>query len=398
MCSSSTLAFDGVGDVQLLAINSALMALSLCDRYQVPWSGPLAAVRVGMLPSRRIVVNPLFESNQVQDLLGIVNEAGKPLYMLDLLVVGSKAGIVTFESRSNTNEITSADVKHALTVGHSALLEFLGLQRTFRFQYKNRTYSPDSAFELQVQHGKKGNVYESAHTSCVRLIACLDKEIVREDGRGRREMRAFEGAVSSLPIVHGSSSFNLGDTSTICLSTLGSRKTSLKVHPYVGQAYEKTFFVHHNVPPYAKNHVGKFGSNRYTLGKSSIWYLAKHRLIGLYLEQGLFVESAINPVIPPSLEFPCTIRVSSDVLTADGGATCASVCAASLSLLDAGVQLKKPVAAVSVGFRDGHVILDPTNREIKEGQVELKVAVSLVPTMKGGLLSHSRRGPKKVSL
>ena len=97
----------------------------------------------------------------------------------------------------------------------------------------------------------------------------------------------------------------------------------------------------------------------------------------LSLEQGLFIESAINPVIPPPLEFPCTIRVSSDVLTADGGATCASVCAASLSLLDAGVELKKPVAGVSVGVSEGQIILDPTYREIKQGQVELKVAVSI---------------------
>lgn len=164
-------------------------------------------------------------------------------------------------------------------------------------------------------------------------ISIMEKD-KRADGRGIKELRPLTAEINVLPpVVHGSALFARGETMSVCLATLAPVEDKQYVDNYTGSSNEKRFILHYNFPPFSVGDTGRFGGqNRREIG------------------HGALAERSIAPVVPSAEEFPYAIRISSEIMESNGSTSMASVCAGVMSLLAAGVPLKRPVAGISVGL------------------------------------------------
>jgi polyribonucleotide nucleotidyltransferase len=387
---SLTLSVDHVHPYDILAMNGASAALMISD---IPFPMPVGAVRIGKVGGN-FVVNP-----NEEDLLERSD--------LDLIVAGTEDAILMVEA--GCNEIPEAEILDALDIAHGEIKKLCALQRDLREQAgkdKMEVEVPqvDEGLldALRASHGAALDDATQIFDKLERQDACkrvneeavaahsgdpedaefparsaaaqmafdkLEKSIIRQriaihkkrpDGRAETEIRPISIEVGLLPRAHGSALFTRGQTQALSVASLGTLKEEMRLDT-LGLETKKYYFHHYNFPPFS---VGEAGFMRGP----------KRRDIG----HGALAERSLLAVVPSIEEFPYTIRVVSDILESNGSSSMASVCGSSLSLMDAGVPLKRPVAGIAMGLikeGDDYVVLtDIAGVEDHLGDMDFKVA------------------------
>jgi polyribonucleotide nucleotidyltransferase len=365
----------------ILALIGASAALSISN---IPFEGPVGAVRVGYL-GKEFLINPTF--SQLQESL------------IDLVVAGTKGAVVMVEA--GAKEASKELILEAIKFGQETNQQIIQLQE----QLRDICGSPKMAFKvggvnpeleaaipatfkdkIAALIGKEkverdeassalkkelveelGTKYPSQEIISVfeskvkaELRASILERGIRPDGRHLTEIRPIDCKVGLLPRTHGSGLFTRGLTQVLNITTLGSAREE---QPLDGLTLEesKRFMHHYNFPPFSTGEVKRIG----TTGRREIGH-------------GALAERAIAPIIPSEEDFPYTIRLVSEVLSSNGSTSMASVCSSSLSLMDAGVPIKAPVAGVAMGLvSDGGryaVLTDIEGMEDAYGDMDFKVA------------------------
>ena len=380
------LSADPKFDPSSLALVGAGAALAISD---IPFLTTLAAVRVGHVDDQW-VINPTYDDI----------ERGK----LNIVVAAAEAGIVMVEAEAA--EVSEATVLEAIREGHEAcrkiikgiedlaakagkkkrevepppfnqeLYDEIAAKWGARLeevldtsnQAKIDSYAAVKALKKEVKAAyeedeekaaEAGKLYGKLNEDIFRRWVLKDKR--RPDRRAPNEIRNISCEVGVLPRTHGSSVFTRGETQALVTVTLGTKSDSQRQEKLEDAEYEKTFMVHYNFPPFS-------------VGEVSFLRGAGRREIG----HGMLAERALSAVIPSAEDFPYTIRVVSDILESNGSSSMATVCGGTLSLLDAGVPLKAPVAGIAMGLvTDGSefaVLTDIAGAEDHYGDMDFKVA------------------------
>lgn len=384
-----TLSVDGVNPYDILAMNGASAALMVSD---VPFPSAVGAVRIGKVDGN-FVVNPTEEQLLEAD--------------MDLVVAGTDDALLMVEA--GANEVPEAEILDALDIAHSAIKKLTAAQRELaekagkpKDEVVIEGPDQDLIAKITKSHGKAldkatqvedklerqaatkeveeavlekyaGDVnaedYAVTRAKAQKAFDALEKKIIREriavhkkrpDGRNETEIRKITIDVKPLPRTHGSALFTRGQTQALSVVALGTTREEMRLDN-LGLETSKRYFHHYNFPPFS---VGEAGFMRGP----------KRRDIG----HGALAERALVPMIPDQEAFPYTIRVVSDILESNGSSSMASVCGSSLSLMDAGVPLKRPVAGIAMGLikeGDDYTILsDIAGVEDHLGDMDFKVA------------------------
>ncbi len=384
---SIPLSVDHVNPYDILAMNGASAALMVSD---IPFPTPVGAVRIGKIDGN-FVVNP-----DEEDLLENTD--------LDLIVAGTEEAILMVEA--GANEIPEAEILDALDIAHDAIKKLCKAQRDLQKKAgkdKKDVVVPqvdEKLYRAIVRsHGRKLDRATSVQdkldrqdatkaveeevlakyapdeddaltrSEVARAFAKLEKTLVREriaikkvrpDGRKADEIRPISIDVSVSPRAHGSALFTRGQTQAFSVAALGTTREEMRLDT-LGLETSKRYFHHYNFPPFS---VGEAGFMRGP----------KRRDIG----HGALAERALVPMIPSQEEFPYVIRVVSDIFESNGSSSMASVCGSSLSLMDAGVPIKRPVAGIAMGLikeGDDYIVLsDIAGVEDHLGDMDFKVA------------------------
>jgi len=353
------LSADGENDPDILSINGASTALMVSD---IPWAGPLGAVRVGRVKGQ-FVANPTHAQMAESD--------------LDLVYVGSEKELVMFEG--SAREISEADFNAALQFGHDSCQPIIRAQKELaaRAGKAKRAITLNVVPEEILKEAKSlaggrmvpalltpgkmareaavkaltdevgaklvGKFGEEKVTEFVRKDAFyyIQKEAVRAlilddskrlDGRGFDDVRSIGSETGILPRAHGSALFSRGETQAVVLATLGTTEDAQEFDSYTGGNSEKQFILHYNFPNFSVGETGRIsGPGRREIG------------------HGALAERSIEPMVPKK-EFPYAVRVTCEIMESNGSTSMASVCGGSLALMDAGVPLIRPVAGISVGI------------------------------------------------
>jgi len=352
------LSADGINDSDILSMNGASAALAISD---IPFAGPIGAVRVGRIDGN-FVINPTHEERENSD--------------LDLIYVGNKTDVIMIEGQAD--EIPEEEFIKALHFAQAAVLKIVQGQEELvakcgkpKREYE-LTVAKDNLLEIayeiagdriedaiyaasKVERGKKvGALRDEVEAAITQRapeatdfdveqafeylqkkafrISIMEKG-VRADGRSIGDLRPLYGEVGTLPRVHGSAIFARGETQALAITTLAPADEKQHFDNYAGGEDEKRFILHYNFPPFSVGDCGRMGGiNRRDIGHGSL------------------AERSIEPVIPAESDFPYAIRVSSEVMESNGSTSMASVCAGTMALLDAGVPLIRPVGGISVGL------------------------------------------------
>lgn len=352
------LSADGENDSDILSINGASAALCISD---IPFAGPIGAVRVGRV-NGQFVVNPTHSQREYSD--------------LDLVYVGNKTDVIMIEGAAN--ELPEEEFIAALRFAQESIQGIVKAQEELAaLAGKAKRVVPlmlvkdellEVAYEIagdriegalyqpsKIARGKAVGALKDEVEATIKArypeatafeisqafdylqkkafrISILDK-LNRCDGRGIDQIRQLSGEASVLPRTHGSAIFARGETQALSIATLAPADEAQEMDTYAGGVDEKRFILHYNFPPFSVGETGRFGGqNRREIG------------------HGALAERSIEPVIPPKDKFPYAIRVSSEVMSSNGSTSMASVCSGVMALLDAGVPLIRPVAGISVGL------------------------------------------------
>src|ERR671921_1856556 len=387
---SIPLSIDHVHPYDILAMNGASAALMISP---VPLPTPVGAVRIGKIEGN-FVVNP-----SEADLVDSTD--------LDLVVAGTDEAILMVEA--GANEVSEAEMLDALDIAHSEIRKLCALQRELaekagkeKLAVEPPQVDEDLVRQIAESHGAQLDQATSVEDKLARQDATkaveeavleqysgdpesetyaeyrqraqlafdrLEKTIIRDriarqkrrpDGRAEREIRPISIEVSVAPRTHGSALFTRGQTQALSVAALGTLKEEMRLDT-LGLETQKFYWHHYNFPPFS---VGEAGFMRGP----------KRRDIG----HGALAERALVPVVPSTEDFPYTIRVVSDILESNGSSSMASVCGSSLSLMQAGVPLKRPVAGIAMGLikeGDDYIVLsDIAGVEDHLGDMDFKVA------------------------
>ena len=381
---ATVLSADQDNDPSILGMIGASSALSLSD---IPFDGPIAGAKVGRIDGE-FVLNPTHEELDLSD--------------IDLFVAGSENAIIMVEG--SAKEVKEEEILEAILFGHQSLQPVIDLQK----RMKSALGLPPRAFELQkpeetlyekvsavarekleetihiTEKGKRRErleeilqftfqelgavdessqkmqkiAFEEVFRKLVRKLILEKKE--RLDGRRLSEIRPISCEVGILPRTHGSALFTRGETQVLAVVTFGTSEDEQKINSLTGETY-KSFMLHYNFPPFSTGEVSPLRS-------------PSRREIG----HGALAERAILPVLPSSETFPYTIRIVSEVLESNGSSSMATVCGSSLSLMDAGVPVKAPVAGIAMGLilegGESAVLSDILGDEDHLGDMDFKVA------------------------
>ncbi len=380
------LSADTENDPDVVAINAASCALTLSD---IPFLGPIGAVRVGLLDGK-FVINPTY--NEMRD------------GQLRLMVVGTSEGIVMIEA--GANEVEEQTVVEAIEFGHAEIKKICAAISQLAAQYghpKREVQKPeiDEAYlgDLRARIGDRLedalDTQKHPKLESAEMVKALKKElkeaipeekeeerrklsenfeILRErifreqvlgekrrpDGRAFDQIRPIWIEVGSLPRTHGSAIFTRGETQALVTTTLGTAEDMQRMELFEGEA-KKRFMLHYNFPPFS-------------VGEVAFLRGAGRREIG----HGALAERALSAVLPAEEDWPYAMRVVSDILESNGSSSMATVCGASLSLMDAGVPIKAAVAGVAMGLvKEGEqyaVLTDIAGAEDHYGDMDFKVA------------------------
>lgn len=380
---ATVLSFDKENDADVMAVTAASAALHISE---IPFHGPVACVRMGRQDGK-FVVNPTSTQLQTSD--------------LNLIVAGSRDGIVMVEG--GAKQLPEDVMLDALFTAHQELQVLLDLQDELRKavgKAKREVVPPQrdealfarfekeavprikTAFEVTGKHERYAAVRKAEEEVVASLAGadadqakvlkgfCEDvkssvmrgaivKDGRRVDGRGLKDIRDISSEVGLLPRVHGSAVFTRGETQALVAATLGTSSDEQRIDSLLGEQF-KRFMLHYNFPPFS-------------VGEVKFLRSPGRREIG----HGALAERAIAAVLPEE-GYPYTIRVVSEVLESNGSSSMATVCGATLSLMDAGVPIQAPVAGIAMGLiKEGEeirVLSDILGDEDHLGDMDFKVA------------------------
>jgi polyribonucleotide nucleotidyltransferase len=395
------LSIDHEHPYDILAMNGASAALMISD---IPLPTPVGAVRIGKVDGN-FVVNP----NEPDLLADAENQSD-----LDLIVAGTEEAILMVEA--GANEIPEAEILDALDIAHAEIKKLCAMQRDLAAKVGKEkkvfeTIGVDEKLlgEIRGSHGSQLDAATQVEDKLDRQDATkeaeaailehyapaaaeaaseheqlaakerraavqmafdkLEKSIIREriavnkkrpDGRSENEIRDISIEVGVTPRTHGSALFTRGQTQALSVVAMGTLKEEMRIDT-LGLETKKYYWHHYNFPPFSVGEAGRMGG-------------VKRRDIG----HGALAERALAPMVPSIEEFPYSIRVVSDILESNGSSSMASVCGSSLSLMDAGVPIKRPVAGIAMGLikeGDDYVVLtDIAGVEDHLGDMDFKVA------------------------
>jgi polyribonucleotide nucleotidyltransferase len=381
---ATVLSADNAGAPDVLSLCGASAAFTISD---VPFDGPIAGVRVGRIDGK-LIANPTIEDLETSD--------------LDILVAARKGAIVMVEGGANIvpedeilealffaqeqiDPILEAQEELRRLAGRpkrefkapefdNALLDQVrelatpGLREAYSVKEKLERYAALDAFkadfmeklpeELAERRGEVSEALSKVKKAIVRGDIVNDGN--RLDGRGLADIRDISIETGFLPRTHGSALFTRGETQAIVVSTLGTSADEQRIDSLYGDVWNR-FMLHYNFPPYS-------------VGEAKMLRSAGRREIG----HGALALRSLQPVLPNAEEFPYTVRVVSEITESNGSSSMASVCGGSLSMMDAGVPLKAPVAGVAMGLiQEGDkfsVLSDILGDEDHLGDMDFKIA------------------------
>ena len=383
---ATVLSYDLENDSDIVALVASSAALTLSG---IPFMGPVGAARVGVV-NGEYVLNPTIEQMKTSE--------------LDLVVAGTQDAVLMVESEAK--ELTEEKMLGAVMFGHAQFQPVLEaiIRLAERSARQPRDFTPPDQETLfnsvkQIAEAdvraayaiaKKEDRQEAVAKAKDKVLAALvvegkedappankvgeafkhlEKDVVRNnildtghriDGRNLVTVRQIIAEASVLPRTHGSALFTRGETQALVVTTLGTGEDEQYIDSLEG-TYKETFMLHYNFPPFSVGETGRLGG-------------AGRREIG----HGKLAWRAIHPMLPPADQFPYTIRVVSEITESNGSSSMASVCGASLSLMDAGVPLRAPVAGIAMGLilegKDFAVLSDILGDEDHLGDMDFKVA------------------------
>jgi len=380
---ATVMSADAINQSDVLAMIGASAAIHISP---IPWSGPIAGVRVGRVDGK-LIANPTYQEQEKSD--------------CELVIAASKDAIVMVEGEAE--QMSETDMIAAIQFGHQAVqgvLELidkireavgrekwsfeaprrnpkidervreLALQKVIeacnipekhpryeRFGEIKKEVVAELAEEFPEAEGDVKAAYEDLRYKTMRAQVLDDKR--RVDGRDYETVRPISIEVGLLPRVHGSSLFTRGETQGIVTATLGTRQDEQKIDGLIDEYY-KPFILHYNFPPYS------VGETKFLRGPG-------RREVG----HGNLAERALTKVLPPHESFPYTMRIVSEITESNGSSSMATVCGGSLAMMDAGVPIKAAVAGVAMGLiMEGEkyaVLTDILGDEDHLGDMDFKV-------------------------
>jgi polyribonucleotide nucleotidyltransferase len=384
---AQVLSYDGENEPDVVAMCAASAALTLSG---VPFMGPIGAARVGYIDGE-YVLNPSPEQIKASDLDLVVAATGGAVMMVESeakeLSEEVMLGAIQFAhdaSRKVVNAICDLAEKAAKEPWElnliddkaatlSKLRDVIGADLAEAYKLTGKQDRQNAINEARTKAREAFKDLEESdpaqYLATVKLVKKLEADVVRGailnegrriDGRDTKTVRPIEAMVGFLPRTHGSALFTRGETQAICTTTLGTKDAEQMIDGLEGLSYQR-FMLHYNFPPYSVGEVGRFGAP----GRREVGH-------------GKLAWRALHPMLPSSEEFPYTIRVLSDITESNGSSSMATVCGGSLSMMDAGVPLKRPVAGIAMGLiLEGEkfaVISDILGDEDHLGDMDFKVA------------------------
>lgn len=378
------ISYDKKTQADIVAMIAASAALTISG---LPFLGPIAGARIGYIDGQ-YVLNP--DVNQIKK------------SQLDLVVAGTREGVLMVESEAQ--ELSEETMLGAVEFGHASLKpvieliislaeecakdpwavkeepaeyavvrseikEKLGSEIEKAYTIHNKLERQDTLAALREKAKALFEGKEAELAIYEKVFHELEARTVRDsilaghpriDGRDTKTVRPIEAQVGLLPKAHGSALFTRGETQAMVVATLGTADDEQIVDSLNGE-YSEHFILHYNFPPFSVGEVGRMGSP----GRREIGH-------------GKLAWRAIHPMLPTKEEFPYTIRVVSDIMESNGSSSMATVCGSTLSLMDAGVPMKKPVAGIAMGLiKEGEkfaVLTDILGDEDHLGDMDFKVA------------------------
>jgi len=353
----TTVSADQVNPTDILAIIASSAAVHISD---IPFNGPIAGVRLCQVDGE-LVVNPTYEQIEKST--------------LEIVVAGTKEGITMVEG--GAAEVSEDTMIAALEKAHSMIVELCGLQEKLReLAGKAKLPLTEPSYVLENKDAIRGAAYPRLETACFlkgkqerrdaikeveadleaqyaaqledenqkklfnALFEDMQYDILRQsilnkglrvDGRGTEDIRDISCEIGILPRTHGSALFTRGETQALAVTTLGTVFDE-QIYDDIEGDKRENFILHYNFPPYSVGEVGRMGTGRREIG------------------HGNLARRSLEAMIPTKEVFPYTIRVVSEIMESNGSSSMASVCGGTLSMLQAGVPLKKPVAGIAMGL------------------------------------------------
>jgi polyribonucleotide nucleotidyltransferase len=376
---------DLVNPPDVLAMNAASAAITISD---IPFEGPIGAVRMGYVDGA-LVVNPTFDQILVST--------------IDLIVAGTEKGITMVEG--GAHQVPESLIVEAIEKAHATIRELCKIQKelarlagktklplvekptTFTLGAEVKQWAFAKLEQACFVKGKETRVraMKAVRTEAIEnfkdrladtdikpvkaLFEDMEQEIMRAsiagkglrtDGRSPTQIRPITCEIDVLPRTHGSALFTRGETQALVVTTLGTALDEQIMDNIDGDS-RKNFMLHYNFPPFSVGEVGRLGSP----GRREIGH-------------GHLAERAISMVLPRKDDFPYTLRIVSEILESNGSSSMATVCGSTLSLLNAGVRIAKPVAGIAMGLiKEGNkfvVLSDILGEEDHLGDMDFKVA------------------------
>lgn len=376
---------DGLNPIDILAVNAASSAVMISD---IPWGGPVGAVRIGLIDGQ-FVINPTFAELETSD--------------LNLRLAGTREAILMVEC--GAKEVSEQVIVDALEFGHKAIQPLIDIQEQMadavgkpkrdysapikddelkKVVYERVTGPLQDIYSAPYDKNTLYNALKELEDTVILELFEDDEEIatqvreafdetlksvvrariiehgIRPDGRKTTDIRPIWCEVDFSPRAHGSGLFTRGETQVLTLATLGTPREAQELDNLT-PSESKRYIHHYNFPPFSTGEVKPLrGTSRRDIG------------------HGALAERALLPVIPPESEFPYTLRLVSEVLSSNGSSSMASVCGSTLALMDTGVPIKSPVAGVAMGLiKEGdqyRIMTDILGMEDHLGDMDFKIA------------------------
>ena len=376
----TTLSMDDRNDPDALALFGASLALSISD---IPWNGPVAALRVASVGGE-IIVNPSFDQREVGDFDTIITlNSDNRLVMMEFggkqipettileafnLVSPEIQEILAFQNNIiseigvNKRELSTSETDVEIITGIKNMMQGKLESIVYGDSASTQTAQSQLVAELNQAYPEHKSLIEQILDEALNQVfkvGILEKDI-RPDGRALDEIRELSAEIDILPRVHSSALFNRGATQTLSVLTLGSPGEA-QIIDEMKDEIKKRFMHHYNFPPFSVGEVGQLrGPGRREIG------------------HGALAEKALEGVLPNIEDFPYTIRIVTEVLGSNGSSSMASVCSSTLALLAAGVPIIAPVAGIAMGIleQDGKykILTDIQGLEDHFGEMDFKVA------------------------
>ena len=380
------LSTDNENDHDIVALNATSVALAVSN---IPWNGPIGAVRMGFIANQGSIINPLSSEMEFSD--------------LDLVVSAGKQGVIMIEAGAKqlAEENLAENIEKATVESQKIASEIAQISQEVgadKYPYKPAVLDKELIAEIEKTHkkdledllylkssmdkmssakidelkkavteeyaenpnkGQVGTIVEYLFKKTLRRLALESKK--RIDGRDFDEVRPIEAEVGLLPRTHGSALFARGLTQVLSVVTLASPSLEQWIETAEGME-EKRYIHHYNAPQYSTGETGRMGG----LGRREIGH-------------GALAERALQPVIPTEEVFPYTIRVVSEIMSQNGSSSMGSACGSTLALMDAGVPILAPVSGIAMGLiaesdENYAILTDLRGEEDFYGNMDFKVA------------------------